>query len=235
MYDYLLADTKKKFPPEKFIDRYAKVYKDLNIHDLKISFKKLQKDDLNRAMDKGTATIPFTVKMDSVAGPISFDYKAKLERKEDKEENENWYISWDPGFIFPEIKDGGDIHIDTEEPQRGEIVDRNKMPLAMNDTVWQIGVVPNKLQSDAAKSQIGKLLHMSTEEIDSKLNASWVKPDLFVPLKKLQKSDSAVDQLWAIEGVAGQEVSGRVYPLGKAAAHLTGYIGTVTAEDLKKA
>lgn len=234
MYDFLPQDTQKKFPPEKFIDRYKKVYKDLDIHDLKISFHKLEEDTLDRAMDKGTATVPFTVKMDSVAGPIHFDYKAKMVRKTDKDDEENWYIAWDPGFIFPEIKNGGDIHIDTEEPQRGEIIDRNKMPLAMNDTVWQIGVVPSKLKSDSSKEEIAKLLHMSTKEIDSKMNADWVKPDLFVPLKKIQKSDPAADQLWAIEGVAGQEVSGRVYPLGKAAAHLTGYIGTITAEELKK-
>ncbi|MDY0405070.1 penicillin-binding transpeptidase domain-containing protein [Virgibacillus sp. 179-BFC.A HS] len=186
-------------------------------------------------MGKGTATIPFSVKMESAAGPIQFNYKAKLIRQEDKDENENWYIAWNPGFIFPQIKDGGQIHIDTTMPERGEIIDRNKMPLAMNDTAWQIGVVPGKLQSDSAKEQIGKLLHMSVENIDEKLNASWVKPDLFVPLKKVQKTDKALlDQLWAIDGVAGQEVSGRVYPLGKAAAHLTGYIGQATAEDLKK-
>src|SRR5699024_11905115 len=40
--------------------------------------------------------------------------------------------------------------------------------------------------------------------------------------------------LWQIEGVQGQESIGRVYPLGKSAAHLVGYIGKVTSEELEE-
>ncbi|MDY0405071.1 NTF2-like N-terminal transpeptidase domain-containing protein [Virgibacillus sp. 179-BFC.A HS] len=39
MYSYLADDTKKKFPTDKVVDRYKKIYEDLGIHDLKVSFK----------------------------------------------------------------------------------------------------------------------------------------------------------------------------------------------------
>src|SRR5699024_8004955 len=68
------------------------------------------------------------------------------------------------------------------------------------------------------------------------LAAEWVKDDLFVPIKKITKDQEYVlSQLKAIPAVSLKEVSGRAYPSGKAAAHLTGYIGQITAEEYKKA
>src|SRR5690625_4842530 len=76
---------------------------------------------------------------------------------------------------------------------------------------------------------------MSVEDIDAKLNANWVEPDLFVPLATVLPSNtSLLEQLGAIDGVQGNESTGRVYPLGKAAAHLVGYVGQINAEELEE-
>ncbi|MDY0408948.1 penicillin-binding transpeptidase domain-containing protein [Virgibacillus soli] len=236
MYQMLTSDAKKKYPTEEYIDRYKKIYHDLNISNLKISFQKLDDDELKSIRNEGEATIPFTVKMDSIAGPISFSYKATFIEQGDDDEKE-WSLQWDPGFIFPDLKDGGQIGLDTIEPTRGEILDRNRMPLALNDDVWEIGIVPEKLGDNATnnKKKIASLLNISVESIDKKLNASWVEPDHFIPLKIVPKTDdSLLNQLWSIPGVLGNGVKGRVYPSGKAAAHLVGYVGNVTSEDLEK-
>ncbi|MGY0693511.1 penicillin-binding transpeptidase domain-containing protein [Virgibacillus sp. FSP13] len=236
MYDMISNKSAEKYPTEKFVDRYKKIYQDLGISDLKVSYKKLSEKKLESAMDKGKATFPITVKMQSIAGPISFDYKATLV-KEGEDDKENWYVQWNPGFIFPAIKDGGKIGIDTVAPKRGEILDRNKMPLAINDIAYEIGVIPEKLgnNSDAMKKKIADLLGMSVDEMDKDLNADWVEPDLFVPLKKIPKSkENVLNQLWELDPIMGREVTGRVYPSGEAAAHLVGYIGKITAEELEE-
>src|SRR5699024_8975275 len=113
------------------------VYEDLDITDLNISYETPSDEDLKKAMDKGTATLPFTVEMESMAGPITFDYEATLVQEGEKDEK-NWFLAWDQGFIFPSMKDGGEINVEIEEPRRGEILDRNKMPLAINDMVYEI-------------------------------------------------------------------------------------------------
>ena len=99
--------------------------------------------------------------------------------------------------------------------------------------------------------RLSELLGVSTESIRKKLSAKWVKPDSFVPIKTIQKltdqelmaeypSEETIrkkelqDALLAIPGVLITDVEIRDYPLGKAAAHLTGYIQQVTAEDLEK-
>src|SRR5699024_1399405 len=117
-----------------------------------------------------------------------------------------------------------------------EILDRNKMPLAINDMIYKISIFQEKLDEndEQTKKKIADLLNISVDSIDNALNADWVEPDLSVPIKKVASDDDALDKLWELEGVGGNEVTGRVYPLNEAASHLVGYTGQITAEELKK-
>ncbi|MGP4064530.1 penicillin-binding transpeptidase domain-containing protein [Oceanobacillus sp. M65] len=233
-YGMLSSESTETYPTEEYVDRYNKIYEDLAISDLSISFSKLDEEELETAMEEGTATIPFEVAMESMAGPIEFDYEAALVQ-EGEEDEQNWYVQWDPGFIFPELKDGGDISIQSEAPTRGEILDRNQMPLAINDKVNEIGIIPGKLGSnpEQSKEELSSFIGLSVDAIDEALNAAWVEPDLFVPLKKVPSTND-LSPLWEIDGVAGREVTGRVYPAGEAAGQLVGYIGNITAEELEE-
>lgn len=237
MYEMISSDSRQDYPSEEFVDRYEKIYNDLAISDLNITFDKLSDDEVKKAKKEGVATVTFNAEMDSLAGPISFSNEASLIKEEIDEDDEAWFIEWHPGFIFPGMEDGGKIGIETTSPSRGEILDRNKMPLALNDTVREIGVVPEEMgpNPEDSKKQLANLLNMSVEEIDTKLNANWVEPSLFVPLTTVLPTDTTLlEQLGAIDGVKGNEAIGRVYPLGKAAAHLVGYVGQITAEELEE-
>jgi penicillin-binding protein len=236
MYEMLSKEAKEQYPADQFVDRYEKIYKDLGIEKIKVDFTELDNDKKKTAKEKGTITIPITVEMGSIAGPIAFDYETTLV-EEGERKDKDWFIRWDAGLIFPELKDGGKINIKSEAARRGEILDRNKMPLAINDTVWEVGIVPGNLGSDAeqTKKKAAELLHMSVESIDKQLDADWVEPNLFVPLKKVPKTDEKLlNKLWDLDGVQGNEAVGRTYPLNKAASHLVGYIGKITAEEMEK-
>ncbi|SFA87893.1 penicillin-binding protein [Lentibacillus halodurans] len=239
MYNMITDESVKTYPTEKFVDRYQNIYEDLNISNLQVTYEELSEDQIQTAMDNGTAQFPFTVEMESIAGPITFDYEATLIKETEKgdEEEENWFVKWDPGYIFPAIQDGGEIGLETTEPNRGEILDRNRMPLAINDTVHEVGIVPGDLgdNPEQTKEEIADLVNMSVDTIDSSLNQDWVEQDMFVPLKKLPPSaEDTVAQLSELSGVSFRDVSGRVYPLGEAAAHLTGYVSQATADDLEE-
>ncbi|MFB4167810.1 penicillin-binding transpeptidase domain-containing protein [Virgibacillus sp. JSM 102003] len=235
MYSMSTTASTEKYAKEDYVERYKNIYGDLNVNNLKITYEKLSEEKMKTAMEKGTAQFPFSVEMETIAGPIAFDYKATL-IKEGEEEDANWFVKWDPGFIFPAIQDGGEIGLSTIKPERGEILDRNNLPIALNDTVHNVGIVPGKIGSnpEQAKQKISDLLGMSVEAINSKLDAGWVEPDLFVPLKKVPKSEKkTLNQLWEISGVTEREVTGRVYPYGESLGHLVGFTGPVTAEELE--
>ncbi|WP_455432186.1 peptidoglycan D,D-transpeptidase FtsI family protein [Tigheibacillus jepli] len=62
-----------------------------------------------------------------------------------------------------------------------------------------------------------------------KLQQSWVKDDLFVPLKIIPPKEAK-----NIPGISYQDTKIRYYPLKEAAANLIGYTGKVTKEDMEK-
>lgn len=232
MYAALSKETTEKYSKEDFIDRYKKIYKDLGISNLKVKANKLSDEEIDKSTDTGKATYTVSVKMDSIAGPIEFDEKLNLTQKEIEDKKE-WFVTWNPRLIFPDLKDGGQISIEDKNPKRGEILDRNQMPLAINDIAFEIGVVPSQL-SDADQKKVADTLKISVDSIKQKLAADWVQPELFVPLKTISKDDSsALDTLMNIPGVASKEVTSRTYPAGEATSHLVGYIGKITAEELK--
>lgn len=239
MYDMLSDDTKEMYDEESFVERYEKIYHDLSIDDLDITYEELDKKVIKEAKKDKTISIPLDVSMESMAGPIAFTNEMELtlkENEEDEEESE-WLIEWDPGFIFPDLKDDGKISVSTEEAKRGEIIDRNQMPLALNDLAYEVGVVPESFENEEnEKEELARLLHMSVDSIDKRLNEDWVEPGHFVPLKTIPQSDeSTLNQVTTLPAVQTQDTTGRNYPAGKAAAHLTGYVATITEEELEEA
>ncbi|WP_223594808.1 penicillin-binding transpeptidase domain-containing protein [Neobacillus bataviensis] len=230
MYDYLSNDAKQKITKEEFTSRYQKIYQDLQIKDLKIDFKKPKED---KQADKEKAQYSFTAKMSSIAGPIQFTHTAKLQ-KEERNEKTNWYVDWNTEFIFPKLKDGDTIGLSTVAPKRGEILDRNGNGLAVNGQVYEVGVMAGEV-TEPVMAQLAPLLKMTPEQINKAMSASWVKPGLFVPLKKVSMDDTErIAQLVALEPVKTRKVDARIYPFGQAAAQLIGYVGPITADELEK-
>ena len=66
-----------------------------------------------------------------------------------------------------------------------------------------------------------KKLGLSKEEIQKKLDQKWVTDDSFVPLIKLKEYS---EDLLDVKGIIVSTETGRIYPLGEAAAHLIGYM-----------
>ncbi|WP_445488823.1 penicillin-binding transpeptidase domain-containing protein [Niallia sp. 03133] len=234
MYAFLSKDAKKSISKKDFVSRYQKLYSDLEISDLHITYTKPSKDE---KFDKAeTASIPFSANMNSAAGEIQFDHDASLV-KEEKDKKENWYINWNTTYIFADLGADDKVAIQTIEAERGAIMDKNESPLAMNGVIYEIGLVPEQMgdNKEAVVEKLSKLLDIKKETIDKALNADWVQPSYFVPIKKVATGDQAyLDKLFELPGVQKQDTKGRIYPLGESAAHLIGYIGNITAEELEQ-
>ncbi|MCG3089784.1 penicillin-binding transpeptidase domain-containing protein [Sporosarcina cyprini] len=232
MYNqFLTNETKQEFDTANFIDRQEKLIKDLSIDDLEITYTK--PDQETEWDPKEPATFTIQVKMNTLAGPVSFEKKLVFIH-ETQDEEENWYAKWDPSFIFPELDVKDTVGIATIESKRGEILDRNDQPIAINGKGFEVGIVPGKFDH-ARKAEFAKSVGVTPEYIDKQLNQSWVKPDYFVPIAKMARTDAnLLDSLIAIPGVTYQKTPMREYPYGEALAHLSGYIGKITAEQLEK-
>jgi penicillin-binding protein 3 len=232
MYGFLSEKAKDSISKEDFVSRYNKIYKDLEIDELKVSYNQPEEEQEHEE----NAELPFSAKMNSAAGPIEFDHNATL-IKEEREEETNWYVDWNTTYIFPELGAGDKISFKNVQAERGSILDRAGNGLAINGTAVQVGVVPGKLGEPKEQTimKLAELLDMSEEQINKAMNAGWVKPDLFVPLKKVSKTDKGLhEKLFALDGVTSQMVGAREYPYGEALSHLIGYVGPMLADDLEK-
>ncbi|MGA9289230.1 MAG: penicillin-binding transpeptidase domain-containing protein, partial [Anaerobacillus sp.] len=236
MYEQLSPATQKSMSKEDFVDRYKTIYDDVEVEDLKVTFKKPEEEP--EPNDDGEVTFPFSVSMKTLAGEVSFDQKATLVLTEG-EDSDSYGVNWDPSFIFKELKEDEEVAISSEIPTRGEITDRNSADLAVNGLVYQVGVVPKEIEADKENilSEISDVLKMSVEDIEKELNQSWVKsnPNQLVPLKSFLDSEKdVVKKATSITGVQSSQKTERIYPFGESAAHLTGYIRQMQKEDLDK-
>ncbi|OLN24065.1 hypothetical protein BTO30_01200 [Domibacillus antri] len=229
MYTYFTEETKQQMNKQDFIERYEKLNNDLelSVKDIVIpGDQDIQKDN------EQTVRLPFAVDMDSAAGNISFEKEAVM-KLEETEDGEEWFIDWDPSYFLPELEEGDKVRIQTLEGERGRIFDRNGSSLAVNGTAVQIGATAGEMD-DAGKKQLAGVLGLSIEEINEQLAQSWVQDGYFVPLKTVASGEDAlVQKATAIPGATTSSKAVRVYPYGPSAAHLTGYVGEINAEELK--
>ena len=100
-----------------------------------------------------------------------------------------------------------------------------------------VGIVPAKFKESQSQNitKMAELLNITEETINNKLSASWVKDDSFVPIKTVSMDETELkEKLLKIPGIKITSVDARRYPLGEAASHITGYIQTITKEELEK-
>ena len=194
--------------------------------DLKIQLNNVVEED------KNNVKIYYTETMETSAGNIKFDNSVKLVKDKEKK----YCIVWSHNLILPGLNSTDKVKVKTIKAERGEIYDQNGKLLAGKGQISSIGIVPGKLGENKQENieKIAELLGTTSEAINKSLSASWVKNDTFVPIKKVEKSESELkEKLLAIPGIKITSENSRVYPLGEAAAHLIGYVQTVTADDLK--
>lgn len=227
MYNMITNSSKQQISQEEFVTRNKNIYEGIDMANLNVQISNIVEQE-----DKKTVKIYYTETMETSAGNIDFDNSVSLVLNDEK----HYEIEWSHSLIFPQLSSTDKVRVKTIEAERGEIYDKNGVLLAGKGKISSVGIVPGKLgeNRDSSIEQIANLLGISVDSINKSLSASWVKDDTFVPIKSVEKNQSDLkNQLLQIPGIKITTQSSRVYPLGEAAAHLVGYVQTVTAEDLE--
>ena len=238
MYAMLHIEASGNVSQEDFIKRNSAIYEGIEIQNMAVEII---------AYDEEQLTVTYQTSFDTVAGEISFENEAFFLEGED-----GYKLVWDNSLIFPNLASTDKVRVSTTQANRGEILDRNGRVLAGKGNASSVGIVPGKLENrEEAIAKIAELLETTPEVIEKKLSAQWVKDDSFVPIKtiprveeiellKVEPNEDVLkekerhESLLAIPGVMISDVEVREYPLGEAAAHLVGYVQSVTAEDLEE-
>lgn len=245
MYQMLDEESKANISSEDFVSRNQKIYEGIEAQNINVKITNVEESS------KEETLVTYDVKMDTLAGEISFSNQTVFKTSE--QEAHPYVLAWNDSMIFPELTSSDKVRVSTEEAKRGQILDRNGVVLAGEGTASSVGLVPGKMNEDSSKDieKLSEILGVSVESIQKKLEASWVKSDSFVPIKTVEKltqleqmteePDENVTRkverdaaLLSIPGVMISDTEVRQYPLGMAGAHLIGYMQKVTAEDLEE-
>lgn len=124
-------------------------------------------------------------------------------------------------------------------PSRGIIYDRNGTPLALNRTIYQLELVPEKVDDLAATLEgLKSVVDLTQEDIDNfkkerQRSRRFTSIAIKTALTEIQVARFSVNQF----NFPGVEVKGyqrRYYPYGSALTHVIGYVSKINDRDVER-
>lgn len=229
---FLNQGSKDMYGSINFVTWQEDIHDQLGVSDVNVTYTQPE-EDMEYAKDM-PADFNVLVELETLAGPIDFEGTLTL-LHEAHNEMEDWFVEWNPSLILPRLELGDQVEVQMTEAVRGELVDRNDRPIAVNSDAVMVGVVPQNFTTPDQKQKLARALEIDVSEIEAAMNKSWVQPHYFVPIKQVPASDQlTLDRVFAVPGTHQEKSAFREYPYGEALAHLTGYIGPITGEQLEE-
>lgn len=210
------------YTKEELSERYATVYEGIGAENIEVTNKDLSYDE-----ETDTYHLSYSVNMETALGPLTaLQFEVTVIETET-----DTLMAWDHSLLLPNMEQGDTVSLSYTQPKRGSIYDRDGNMLAGEGEAWQAGLYPAALgEGETRTSHLNRIsdsLSVSVERLESLLEQSWVTDESFVPIH-------VVDETPEIPGVIYQRSLERLYPLREAAAHLIGYVGQVSAEDIEE-
>ncbi len=149
------------------------------------------------------------------------------------------FLQVDQADQFRLLAEENRINMRIIPPSRGEVFDRNGVPLARNAPSYRI-VVVREDAGDVADvlERLGKVVALDPEEVDRAM-AEMKRSAPFLPVTVADEvtwedlSRVSVNAP-ALPGVTPEVGLSRVYPFGSDYAHVLGYVGPVSDYDLER-
>ncbi|MHB0874672.1 MAG: penicillin-binding protein 2 [Anaerolineae bacterium] len=145
-----------------------------------------------------------------------------------------WLLDWQPSLVLAQMSENCSLTVDQTDNMRGAIYDRSGKPLAALGIRVVVGVVPGEIDDeDLLLTALATILDDDRADIQAAY-AGAARPDWFMPVGEIsaEEAQQHYAELIAIPGVLMRERSVRHYPEGAVAAHITGYVGVISAEQL---
>jgi penicillin-binding protein 2 len=153
-----------------------------------------------------------------------------------------WYLQVISGDYFREASDKNRIRIRPIAAQRGILYDRQHRPLVDNRPAFTLSLIPRELDEagdrrSAVLGRVSTLLRIPYRELTEAVSRTHGDATAPVRVRRgLTLEDVAKIEEWKLElpGVIVEVEPQRVYPTGRFAAHLLGYVREVSDEQLRQ-
>ncbi|VFP79679.1 peptidoglycan DD-transpeptidase MrdA [Candidatus Erwinia haradaeae] len=131
------------------------------------------------------------------------------------------------------------IKLVPELPRRGLICDRNGIVIALNRTIYQLKIIPEKVKNlELTLKQLQPLINLTSEELcsfEKERKHAHVFTSILLKnsLTELQIARFALDQ-YRFHGVEIESYQERFYPYGPILTHVLGYVSKINHYDIDR-
>ncbi|MDL2234728.1 hypothetical protein LJC07_01060 [Christensenellaceae bacterium OttesenSCG-928-L17] len=214
---------------EQFVTRYESIFAELEISDLAYALTSSVEGDVICVYDY---TLTYT---SPLIGEQEYAFRMTVLK-----EDQRWTVEWSPSLIFPEMTWGDTVRVGTLTATRGEIL-ANGVVYAETVNAVSILAVSEKVPAEGVEReqflrQSALALNMTMDAVEKKLNPEQD----FVILKQYypdQYTAAMETELLLIPGISVDKRNFgtmRNYPQSSALAHIIGYVGPASLEDLER-
>jgi penicillin-binding protein 2 len=148
-----------------------------------------------------------------------------------------WQLQILDGDHYAQLADGNRLRIYRTSAPRGLIVDRRGVPLVVNRPSFSVYLLPMELREpDRVLPQLASLLGVAQDGIATRLAKSRTHPFEPVRIRRdvgLRVVTAIEERRTEMQGVLVDAEPVRVYRYRHLAAHVLGYLGEISAEELE--
>ena len=150
-------------------------------------------------------------------------------------ESNRWGIVWSPGNILKELAEKNTLKLYPTKSTRGNIYDKNGQPIAVGQTVIVVSLWPAEMRRNQVEARVlaalEPVLNLSQFEIQRRYANS--NPEWKIAITSISPDIArANSDALSLPGVVTDEQDARGYPQAAAAAHIAGYVGEISADEL---
>ncbi|HEY8745255.1 MAG TPA: penicillin-binding protein 2 [Chloroflexota bacterium] len=224
MYTLLSQEAQATITKDAFVTRYAAIWDVASI--ISLSAKVLPTEDVHSPTQRFHVTM-----QTALVGTIDEDNTAAL-----IQEGDRWLVQWLPSLIFKDLAGANLIHMTPKSLPRGEIVDSKGAKVATQTTYTNLGLVPGTMKDvPGTLAAVSKALNYPLPQLQAlydkaKTNPTWLQPVQIVQPDQLAAVQAA---LKSTPGILFSDEPLRGYPQKDLAAQSIGYLGEISADELK--
>jgi len=223
MYDLLSENSRGAISLDDFSKMHAESRDAMSAYDLEYQV-------LSSSLSPRSATLNVRLTYHTALfGDLSREIPFQLNL-----EHGGWRLLWSPGLILPELQGGGRLVTSYEIPARGDIYDRQGLPIATQSDIVAIGIIPGQINPDTEGfllSELSKVTGLPAPVIAERYANAL--PDWYIPIG--ETNGDAAQRLLRLNlaGLVLTPYSSRFYYDQGIAPQTVGYLLSISKENLR--
>jgi len=221
MYNLLAQSSREVLTLEDFSKRWNNALNEMSAASIEFTI-------LSSQLSPRTAEVGYSITYKTVlAGDIQRNIVMRLAN-----EDNHWKVEWDDALILPELAGGNLLAMEYDIPARGDIYDREGLPIVTQSKALAFGIQTDLIDIDmrgTLTAELGLLCGLDPLDIEDQIDASG--PGWYLPMCEGTREDA--QRLISINpgGLVISEYESRYYAKSGLAPQAVGYTQLINPEQ----